>query len=77
VRLVPGDLLAGARAISTVGDGIAALQRYGLERLKADGIWGRALELLRIASSDPTPENVASAREGLVAVARAAGVLIE
>ncbi len=79
VWLVPECHDLGTRRIWDVHDGLAALHRYGLERLRRGGRpcreWREAAAALSIARRYPTPNSVAHARRALGHAAEKAGAL--
>ena len=68
---------AGQHSIGTVADGLQALHRYGMERLRTDPLWKAAAAALARAQLTPTPAALDGARSALQAVAKEAGSLAE
>ncbi|HEX2728084.1 MAG TPA: hypothetical protein VHN20_19865 [Beijerinckiaceae bacterium] len=68
---------AGQHFITTVPDGLQALHRHGMERLRTDPLWKAAAAALARAQLTPTPAALDGARSALQAVAKEAGCLAE
>jgi|SRR5687767_10847232 hypothetical protein len=71
----------GTMPIETIGQGLAALHRYGIGEFRRDEHgrhrpeWSEAAGALVRAKTEPSPRNVALAREALERLARASGSL--
>lgn len=81
VWLQPGRPNEGVRRIGNVNDGLAALHRYGIGRLKDGRIpcweWRDAYSALSLARELVTPDTITAARTALCRAAQRAGALAD
>jgi hypothetical protein len=79
VWLIPDRHDLGVRRIWDVSEGLAALHRYGIERLRRGGKpcreWREAAAALLLARKHPTPHALEHARRALGSAAAKAGAL--
>jgi hypothetical protein len=79
VWLIPDRHDLGVRRIWDVQEGLAALHRYGIERLQRGGEpcreWREAAAALLLAHRHPTPHALNHARRALGSAAEKAGAL--